>query len=78
MRPSSPVPEVSSTRGRVAALSRAVRNGERSQSDLTQARRDHRAAVTYEYVRKAVSEAPPMTDEQCQRIAALLLAGGDR
>lgn len=73
----SPAPEVARSRGRVAALSRAVRNNERPEADLIEARRDHRAARTYEFVRKAVAEAPPLTDAQCQRIAALLLAGGE-
>jgi len=72
-----PSPAVASTRGRVAALTRSVRNGERPESDLIEARRAHRAAKTFDYVQKALAEAPPMTDEQAHRIAALLLAGGE-
>jgi hypothetical protein len=30
-----------------------------------------------EHVARVVAELPPLTDEQCQRIAGLLLAGGE-
>ena len=40
------------------------------------ARQDLKALRLEEYVRKVVSEAPPLTDEQRDRIAAILRAGG--
>lgn len=66
----------SSRRGRVAALTRAVRAGERSQSELDDARRALAEAQIHDYVEKILGEAPPLTAEQRERIAALLRAGG--
>lgn len=61
-----------SARARVASLAR-----DRSDDDpvLIGARRDLRAARLEDYVRRVVAEAPPLTDEQKQRIAALLHGG---
>lgn len=66
-------------RAKVAALSRCVGNGERSADDpeLAQARLNLRALRLEEHVRKVVTEAPPLTDEQRDRIAAILRGGGD-
>lgn len=46
---------------------------------ITAARRDLAATKIAEYVRKTVDAAPPLTDEQRERIAALLRpsTGGD-
>lgn len=30
------------------------------------------------YIRRVIESLPPLTDAACQRIAALLLAGGDK
>lgn len=64
-------------RARVAALSRCVAAGERSADDpdLLEAKRNLRAMRLEEHVAKAVAEAPPMTDEQRDRIAAILRGG---
>ena len=35
-------------------------------------------AVDDAYIRRIIDKLPPLTDEACQRIAALLLAGGGR
>ncbi len=43
--------------------------------EIRDARRDLRAARLEDHVAKAVAEAPPFTDEQRARIAALLRAG---
>jgi hypothetical protein len=59
-------------RGRVAALSRS-----RSKSDpeLINARQELAAAKLTAYIEKVVAEAPPLTDEQRDRIAVLLRPG---
>ncbi len=44
---------------------------------LIEAKRNLRAENLAEHVARVVSELPPLTDAQCQRIAALLLTGGD-
>lgn len=56
-------------RARVGALSRS-----RSANDpeLLQARRELREAMLAEHIAKAVAEAPPLTDEQRDRLATLL------
>ena len=40
------------------------------------ARQNLKALVLEDHVRRVVSEAPPLSDEQKERIAALLRAGG--
>ena len=63
-------------RAKVAALSRS-----RSADDpeLIEARRNLKAVKLAEYVTRVVSEAPPLTDEQLERVSALLrpVMGGD-
>lgn len=56
-------------RAKLAALSR-----DRSHDDpeLVAARRDYRAEKLAEHIAKAVAEAPPLTDEQRDRLATLL------
>lgn len=60
-------------RARVAGLSR-----DRKPTDplLINARRDLRAARLEDYVSRVVSEAPPLTAEQLDRVAVLLRPGG--
>ena len=58
-----------STRARVAAL---TRSRPADDPELVAARRDLVAARLEEHIRKVVAAAPPLTDEQKQRIAALL------
>lgn len=62
-------------RARVAALTRGVRAGERTQAELDEARRAFRAARVEEYVDRIVEDWPTLSDEQLERIAALLRAG---
>lgn len=79
-------PQVSKARASVAALSRCVRNGERpaDDPDLVTARRDLNAARLESYIEKVLAQAPPLSDEQRNRLAELLrparreLAGGAR
>lgn len=56
-------------RARVAALSRSRAADD---PDLTDARRDLRAARAEEYIRELVDAAPPLTDEQRHRLSTLL------
>jgi hypothetical protein len=44
---------------------------------IAAARRNYRAARAEEYIRKLVDQAPPLTDEQRTKLAALLRSGGD-
>lgn len=67
-----------SDRGRIAALTRAVRNGERPADDqeLLEARRNFKAKRLAEHVEKKLAEWPPLTPEQLDHIAAILRTGG--
>ncbi len=56
-------------------LARAVRNGEPTDV-VEQLRRDYRIAALAARVRYLVDQAPPLTDDQRRRIAALLWDGG--
>lgn len=56
-------------RGRVAALSRSRQPDD---PDVVAARRDLKAAKLEDYVARVVAEAPQLTVEQRDRIAALL------
>ena len=60
-------------RARIGALSR-----DRASDDpeLVKARQDLKALCLEEHIRRVVAEAPPLTDEQRDRIASLLRAGG--
>jgi hypothetical protein len=42
---------------------------------VLEARRDFRAARLEDYIAKTVAEAPPLTDEQRDRLAVLLRGG---
>jgi hypothetical protein len=65
-------------RAKVAALSRCVATGERPADDpeLLEARRNMRALRLEEHVQKVIAEAPPLTAEQRDHIAAILRGGG--
>jgi hypothetical protein len=65
-------PATAHHRGRVAALSR---DRDPDDPDLIEARRDLRAEVLAEHVSRVIAAAPPLSDEQLSRIAALLRAG---
>jgi hypothetical protein len=60
-------------RARIAGLSRAVRNGERTDdTELVDAQRDFATARIADYIDKVLAEAPPLTDQQRTRLAELL------
>ncbi|WP_225348511.1 hypothetical protein [Micrococcus luteus] len=61
--------ETLALRGRVASLSRSRSAND---PDLIEARRALAAEKLAAYVSKTVAEAPPLTDAQRDRIAALL------
>lgn len=64
-----------SERARVASLSRSRKPND---PDLINARRNLCAAKLEEYVARVVAEAPPLTEEQANRIASKLRPfGGD-
>ena len=63
----------SSERARIGWL---VRN-EAPDDVIAEARRNLRALRLEEHVQKVLAGAPPLNDEQRERIAALLITGGD-
>jgi hypothetical protein len=68
---------IRSGRGRVAAL---TRSRDKNDPELLSARRDLAADVIAQHAARVVAKAPPLTDEQRDRIAAILRAspaGGD-
>ncbi|OBK29533.1 hypothetical protein A5634_18165 [Mycobacterium asiaticum] len=70
-------PEKTHLRARNAALTRAVRNGERAADDpaLENCRRQLAEIRLTEYVENIVANWPRLTDEQIDRIAGLLRSG---
>jgi hypothetical protein len=56
-------------RARIAALSRSRKADD---PDLITARRDLRAEKLADHIRQVVDAAPPLSDEQRDRLAALL------
>jgi mono/diheme cytochrome c family protein len=64
------------------AIARASRHLRRHGDDpiahdhLTRAKRDYAAHKITKYIREVVAAAPPLSDEQRARIAALLRSGG--
>jgi hypothetical protein len=65
-------PHVSKARARVAAMTRAVRAGERTQAELADAKRNLAAANIAAYIEKQVARAPEFTTEQVDHLHALL------
>jgi hypothetical protein len=65
---SPPSSEVAHHRARVAVY---VRDGR----DASEARRDLLAAKLEEQIKRAVAGAPPLTDEQRRRLAAIIRGG---
>lgn len=66
-------------RSKAAILQREIRNGRRPETDqklVDEHYRNMRALRLEDYVKKTLQAAPPLTDEQRERIAALLRAGG--
>ena len=68
---------VMTERARVAALSRSRTTND---PDLIAAKQRLKAAGLYEYVQRTIASAPPLSDAQKSRVAALLnpVAGGTR
>jgi hypothetical protein len=65
-----PVPsQVAITRGRYAALSRCVKNGERSADELAEARDDLAEARALNFLEKATTAVSPLSDERRTRLA---------
>lgn len=60
-------------RARVASLSRSRTADD---PDLVEARRNLRYERLNDYIREVVDEAPPLTDQQRSKLAALLVGGG--
>lgn len=60
-------------RARIASLSRSRKPDD---PELIEARRNLRAFRLADHVAKALEGAPPLTDEQRQSIARLLMGGG--
>jgi hypothetical protein len=61
--------KISRPRARIAALSRSRTDDD---PELVEARRDLKAAKLEDYIRRVVSEAPPLTDQQRELLAGLL------
>jgi hypothetical protein len=59
-------------RARIAALSRDRQSDD---PELVGARRDLRATRLEDHVARVLAEAPPLSDEQRERIAVVLRAG---
>jgi hypothetical protein len=71
-------PAAAHHRARIAAIERCVKSGERRSNDpeLIEARRNLRAERLADHVKSVVDQAPRLTREQIERIAAIL-RGGD-
>jgi hypothetical protein len=67
-----PSPKVAHLRARVAT---SVRHGNHTAAD--EARRDLLAARLEEQIKRAVAGAPPLTDEQRRRLAAIIRGGAE-
>ena len=66
----APKPEIRRLRGRNAALTRAVNNGERPSGDpeLEEVRRELAAHRLAKYAEETVRDWPPLTDAQVDKI----------
>jgi hypothetical protein len=68
-------PDVSNALHYRAKIASLTRSRQPDDPDLVAARQNLKALRLEEHVRKVVAEAPPLTDEQRERITALLRAG---
>jgi hypothetical protein len=64
-------------RARIAALKRCIKTGERQPDDpeLIEAQQKLATAQLMEHVERIIADWPPLTDEQLDRVAALLRTG---
>ena len=69
-----PMPAVSTARSQVAALKKHHPNGGEA---VDNAVRDLREIRLREYIERVISQAPPLSDQQKARLAALLQSGGE-
>ena len=69
------IPTWQSERARIAGLSSRP-NRAPDDPQLVEARLNLRALRLEEHIRKVLADAPPLSDEQRNRIAALLRTGG--
>lgn len=65
----SPSSEITHRRARLAGL---TKNRPAGDPDIDDARRDLKATRAEEYIRRLVDEAPPLTPDQRNRLAAIL------
>lgn len=70
--PQDIAPSVAKYRARIAGLSR---DRSPDDPDLAEARQNLRAAKLEAHIQKAVAEASPLSDEQRDRIVAILRSG---
>lgn len=71
---STPVTTPQAAKGRLAARSRYLPAND---PQIAEARRDLAAAKIDAFVERALEKAPPLTDEQAERIAHRLRGGDD-
>jgi hypothetical protein len=64
-------PNLAKTRSRVGV---AYRNG--NPEAITEASRDHAAAMLEVFIQRTLATAPPLTDDQRRQLAVLLRGGG--
>lgn len=67
---SLPGSDVLRTRSRLGVAARR-----RDPAEIAEAQRDHAAAKLAAYISRVVDEAPPLTDEQRDKLAVLLRGG---
>ncbi len=73
--PTNPATAVGSAKGRLARAS-ALYGAE--SVEVAERRRDLAAAKIAQYIERVVADAPPLTDSQRSRLAALLTGGASR
>lgn len=66
-------PKPANLRPLQAKIARSVRLGD--QAAETEARRTYAVAKLDDYIQRVIDAAPPLTQEQAERLAALLLGG---
>lgn len=62
--------------GERAVVAALTRSREADDPDLVDARRNLTTAKLAQYIERTVAAAPPLTDEQCDRLVAILRGAG--